>query len=270
MKEIFMYKLFKIFLIVFLILNQSLVFAAQKYVSISPALTEIIYALNAQDNLIGVSNSCDYPIDAKKKEKIGDAYFINEEKILKLKPDFILALDYSYPVLKKFEKYGITPICLQYPDIDTIYKNIITLGRLTNKEQNAKKIVANIKSKIEKTHSNKQYKILYLLQLEPMITIGQKSFITDVIKKSGQKSVTDNLNSFYPVISEEYAIKSKPDIIILTFPFDTKRLKQLFPTSKIITLTKKENDVINRPSIRIYKAVEYFSNLTISNSPNIK
>ena len=103
-----------------------------------------------------------------------------------------------------------------------------------------------------------------------MITIGQKSFITDVIKKSGQKSVTDNLNSFYPVISEEYAIKSKPDIIILNFPFDTKRLKQLFPTSKIITLTKEENDVINRPSIRIYKAVEYFSNLTISNSPNIK
>ena len=65
-----------------------------KIISLAPAVTEIIYALDVQDNLIGVSTACNYPKEAMLKEKVGDAYFLNKEKIIRLNPDYIFVLTY--------------------------------------------------------------------------------------------------------------------------------------------------------------------------------
>ena len=98
-----------------------------------------------------------------------------------------------------------------------------------------------------------------------MNSICKKSFITDVIQKSGQLSVKSNYNANYPTISEEFAVKSSPDIVVVNFFDDTRRLRQLFPHSKIIILSKEERDVINRPGPRVYKSVQYFSKLLCRN-----
>ena len=92
-----------------------------------------------------------------------------------------------------------------------------------------------------------------------MISAGSRSFINDVIIKSGNISVTSDLNTYYPVITEEYAIKSNPDIIILNYGFKLDYLNKLFPKTKIITLTKEESDIINRPGPRVYKSVRFFN-----------
>ena len=99
------------------------------------------------------------------------------------------------------------------------------------------------------------------MQTKPMITVGNKSFLSDVMDKSGNISLTRNINAYYPTISEEFCIKQKPDVIVVS-PFgDLKRVKQLFPNTKIVMLTKEQNDIINRPASRIYKSVEFFAKL---------
>ena len=83
MKKNFMYK----FLISFFVIFAGVLVYAEEitFVSLSPALTETMYVLGADYMLKGVSNSCTYPVEAKNKEKIGDSYFVNYEKIIKLK-----------------------------------------------------------------------------------------------------------------------------------------------------------------------------------------
>ena len=261
MKKNFMYR----FLIsVFCLFFGACVFATNSkpvFVSLSPALTEIMYAIDAQDLLVGVSTACNYPKEALKKEKIGNTYFINTEKILKIKPTYILALDSSDFALNKFKKLGITPLCLKYPNIESIYKNILTLGELTGKQENAQKVINYSKQRIAEIKTDKPKKILYLVQTKPMITVGNKSFLSDVMDKSGNISLTRNINAYYPTVSEEFCIKQKPDVIVVS-PFgDLKRVKQLFPNTKIVMLTKEQNDIINRPASRIYKSVEFFAKL---------
>ena len=234
---------------------------AETYVSLSPALTETMYALGAEDKLTGVSTACSYPQKAKEKEKVGNSYFINEEKILQLKPNFILALDSSEFAINKFKRFNITPICFKYPDIESIHSNILKIGTLTGKTQEAQKLVEYSSKKINQANKNKQKKILYLVQTAPLISIGNKSFINDVIKKSGNISITEKINAFYPAISEEFAIKQKPDIIVLGLYSDDKRVKKLFPNAKIIFMNEEENNIINRPGPRIHKSVEFFANL---------
>lgn len=257
MKKNFTFK----FLTSLLILTVQLSAIAETYVSLSPALTETMYAIGADKNLKGVSTACTYPKEAQNKEKIGNSYFINEEKILNLHPDYILALDSSEFAINKFKKFNITPICFKYPNIDTIHKNILEIGKITGKEQEAKKLVDESKRKIALAKTNHPKKILYLVQTSPLISIGKKSFITDVIKKSGNISITENINTFYPTISEEYAIKEKPDIIVLGLYSDDKRIKKLFPNTKIVFMNTEENNIINRPGPRIHQSVEYFSKL---------
>ncbi len=238
------------------------------FVSTSPSLTEIMYAIGAQDNLKAVSTQCSFPEEAKNKPVIGDTYFINEEMLLKIKPDYFLATDSAEFMINKYKRFGIKPLALKYPNIDAIYENILLLGKLTGKEKNAQMVVTEIKSKVEAAReSNKSpKKILYVVSMQPFMTIGGKSFITDIIEKSGNHSVTANLDTFYPAVSLEYAINQKPDIIVLDYYcFSDGKIEKLFPNSKIVTMTKSDSDIIDRPANRIYKSVEFFANIANKN-----
>lgn len=261
-----MYKfLIKLILTICIFLSSCNVYAkavtSPTFVSLTPVTTEIMYAIGAQNSLIGISTRCNYPAETKNKEKVGDNFFLNKEKIIRLNPDYILAIDSSQPILNDFNKTNIKSIFFKFRSINDVYKNILAIGKLTNKEKNARLLIRNIDAKINLYKSPHPKKILYLIQPDPMITVGNKSFITSVIKKSGQICVTDKLQSDYPIISREYAIKTKPDIIIVTFKTDVTPIKKLFPNSKIIFLTKVQRDILNRPGPRVYEGVKFFAQL---------
>lgn len=235
------------------------------FVSTAPYLTELMYALDAQDMLKAVSTQCSFPEDAKNKPVIGDTYFIDEELLIKIKPDYFLAPDSAEFMLNKYKRFGIQPLCYKYPNIEAIYDNILNLGKLTHREEKAKEIVNDLKEKIEAARLSNKHpkKILYVVSMQPFMTIGGKSFLTDIIEKSGNHSVTKELNTYYPAISLEYAINKKPDIIVLDYYcFSEGKIEKLFPNAKIIKMTKADSDIIDRPANRIYKSVEFFANLS--------
>ena len=131
---------FLISLFVF-VFTSTLAFANElKFVSISPALTEIMYAIGAENQLYGVSTSCNYPSRVKQKEVIGDAYFINKEKILKLRPNYILAVSKSQES-SALAKIGIKTVYFDMNSVESIYKTIKQLGEMTGKQQNAELLV---------------------------------------------------------------------------------------------------------------------------------
>ena len=251
--------IFKLLISSIILLQAPVIGKEYTFVSLSPALTEVMYAIGAQNSLQAVSTTCSYPAEVKEKDVIGDTIFINEEKILLIKPDYILAPDSSGFAIEKFRRMGITPISFKNPNIKSIEENIISLGKMTGKEENAQLLVNKIEAEIKKANLHHNKKILYLIQTTPMISIGNKSFITDIIEKSGNISITKKLNYFYPVISEEFAISEKPDVIILSYWTDEKRIKKLFPYAKIIYMTEEENDIVNRPGPRIYESVKFFA-----------
>jgi len=255
-------------LITCIIIVNSAIAKEPSFVSIAPYLTELMYALDAQDMLMAVSTQCSFPEDAKNKPVIGDTYFIDEELLLKIKPDYFLAPDSAEFLINKYKRFGIKPLCYKYPNIDAIYNNILSLGKLTGREEKAQEIVNDLKLKIENARlSNKNpKKILYVVSMQPFMTIGGRSFLTDIIEKSGNHSITRELDTYYPAISLEYAINKKPDIIVLDYYcFSEGKIEKLFPNSKIIKMTKADSDIIDRPSNRIYKSVEFFAKISNEN-----
>lgn len=234
---------------------------SKDFVSLSPALTEIMYAIGAEKQLKGVSTSCNYPEGVKEKEIVGDSFYVNKEKILQLKPNYVLAVEGVQSKSCRFEKKGIKTVTFHTDSVNSVYKAILETGRLAGKSENAIKLVKGISSYIDKNTVQKPKKILYIIQLNPIITIGNKSFIADLIRKSGNISETDKLNLLYPQVTYEYISSLKPDVIIVCYKSNDRILKKLFPNIKIIYLSQEQNDFINRPGPRIKKAVEFFRNL---------
>ena len=234
---------------------------AQTFASLSPVPTEIIYALGAQDKLLGVSSACDYPQEVQNKPIIGDTYFVNMESIIKLKPDYLLSMQSAKPMLGELSLTKTKPIYFEFQSIEDIYSAIFKIAELTNKNKQAELLVRNIKSNVSKFKTKKPKKILYLVQIEPLITIGKQSFVTDIIQKSGHESITADINHYYPSISLEYAIKSHPDVVVICYGKETGQMRELFPKAKFVYLNKKQQDVINRPGPRVWEAVKFFSEI---------
>lgn len=235
------------------------------FVSISPASSEIMFAIGAQDNLKAVSSQCNFPKEVKDKPIIGDYYFINESMLIDIHPDYFLAPDSADFLVNKYKKIGITPLCFRYENINSVYENILALGKLTNNEKKAENLVSEIKSDIicaKRSNKNKNKKIFYVVSVEPLRTIGKKSFITDVINESGNISITNDVNNAYPVISAEYVISKNPDIVVFDYTcFGEEKLMKLLPNAKKVKLTKAQSDIINRPAARIAESVLFFARL---------
>lgn len=262
---IFMYKLLISIIVTFFLLFSSVLAKDLSFVSLEPSLTETMYALGAQDMLKAVSSQCNHPVQAKEKPIIGDYYFINEQLLFDIKPDYFLFGELSFFMIDKYEQFGIKPVYFKNSDIESVYQNIFVLGKLTNKDEQAKDLVLDLKNKIlnaKKMNKNPEKKILYVISMHPFITIGKKSFITDIIEKSGNHSVTKNIDTSYPLISIEYAISQKPDIVLIDIHCkDESMIQDLFPNAKIIKMTQEQTDFTDRPSIRIYKSIEFFAQL---------
>ncbi len=241
---------------------------ASTWASLSPVFTEIVYALDAQNNLVGVSSVCNYPKEARQKPIIGDTYYVNAEVLVKLKPDYLFATESNKPKLGELYLTKTKPIYFDFFNINDIYKSVEKIGEITQRQDNAEILIKDIKNKIEKYKTSNPKRILFLVQTNPEITIGKDSFITDIIKKSGHKSITENIKFSYPEISMEYALKNNPDVIIMAFPSDVSNLKKLFPDTKILYLNQEQLDIIMRPGPRVYEAVKIMSELNISEKPN--
>lgn len=259
--------IFKYLISFFIILTGSISIAST-YVSLSPVPTEIIYALGAEDNLMAVSTTCNFPLKAKEKPIIGDTYFVNTELLVKIKPDYIFAMTSAKPKLGELYLTKTKPIYFEFTNIEDIYNAIELIAKITDKEQKAKTLISEIKTKIEQNKTKNPKRILYIVQTNPLITIGNKSFITDIIKKSGHISVTEEIDYYYPNITLEYAMKTKPDIVIISFPDDMEKIKKLFPASQFFYLNDEQRDIINRSGPRVYEAVKLFADLSFNSKNN--
>ena len=151
------------------------------FVSLSPALTEVFYAIGAENQLLAVSTECDYPNEVKDKDIVGNTFFLNKEKLIKISPDYVVMVEGAQYQLMKNDKH-INAISYSMNSVNSVYEAILSIGKLTGKYNNAENLVKSISREIENTKPIEQKRVLYLIQLNPIITIGNKSFISDIIK----------------------------------------------------------------------------------------
>ncbi|MBU2530679.1 MAG: ABC transporter substrate-binding protein [Elusimicrobia bacterium] len=244
--------------------------AKKRIISLMPSYTEIIYALGAQDQLVGVSNFCNYPKAALEKEKTGDYLRPNFEKIYFLKPDIVFAPQWKNSILLKNLR-ALNLNVTQFEDeseVEDIFKTIRIIADKTNKKAEGKALINKLKKRLKeiskKTALNKRKTKVYIEVDAKYWTAGDNSFLSDVIEKAGGENIFSNIKRSYFQTSWEVVIERNPDIIISLWgtadDYMQKPLaKKINAVSNSQIISAIDRDKIARPALRVFDIIEELS-----------
>ena len=192
--------------------------------SISPAHTEILFALGLGDKVVCVSNWCNRPEQALQKEKVGDAFSIDKEKLVALKPDLVFVPGTADSQQgKEIEDLGI-PVYLSSPgSIGEALEDIRRVAKITGVEEQGRQLAEqmeqeldDLSAEIEALGSPKPSVLVVLDQ--DLWTVGPGSFMDDVLSHAGGVNVVQDVDMQYLQISMEDVLDKDPDVILVTIP----------------------------------------------------
>jgi iron complex transport system substrate-binding protein len=196
-------------------------FAHERIVSLSPSITEIVYALGSGEDLVATSTYSLYPNAAKKLPVVGSYTNPNIEKILAFSPTLVIGQTFNAKTLMMLHTLKIKTIMLHLKTIKEIQNAITLLGHKLNKESQAKKVVKQINEAITNIHkTDKPHTVMIVYGLKEdlrsgIYIAGKGIFFDDIITLSGNKNCYTNDKISQPVLNYENVIALNPDQIII-------------------------------------------------------
>lgn len=205
----------------------------QRVVSLSPAVTEILFALGAQDLLVGRTDFCEYPAEAQDIPSIGGISNLNIESILSMQPDLVISGSMvGKKVTDQMDAMGVPMVCvIEKPHFEALYDNITAIGKLVGKEHEAdslNKVLscellalseadAIVTSQPLKTQNSqlKTPSCYYVVGFGASgnFTAGGNTFINDIIRMAGGRNIAEDIEGWS--YSLEALVKEDPDYIIV-------------------------------------------------------
>ncbi len=236
-----------------------------KTIALAPVVSDIIFELGAEENLIAVSSYTD--TRGKNIQTIGSAYGLDWEKLIALNPDLVIC---SYIqddfICKRLQTCGIKYMRLHKEGLANIPKDIRLLGKVFFKTSKANDIADKFENLVNTPTSPSNLKAIFLLG---NVAAGRGSFVSDVLKAGGFKNCVEKISSPWPVVSREFVLGENPDVIFIATHLNqteySKILQQLnddIAWSATNAVKNKRvyfvpfNDII-LPSVRVVNTINY-------------
>jgi len=235
----------------------------QRVISLMPSLTEITYALGAEDKLVGVTNYCDYPPEVKTKKKAGDLISPNPERLLALNPDLILLSSPTQGQLSvDLANAGFRVALFPDPaDLKGVFAQIQSLADTLGYSNQGKALVDSLKAELAAIKSTESLSVYIEMSADPLMSIGSASYLTDALEHIGLYNVFADKSQGYPVVSAEQVLVRAPDVVLFLYPDAAeaaqKRLgwSQLPAAKKGFVFDSLPVDELLRPGPRLIHAL---------------
>ncbi|KPK97490.1 MAG: hypothetical protein AMJ95_08810 [Omnitrophica WOR_2 bacterium SM23_72] len=248
--------------------------SVERYVSLSPATTEILFALGLKDKIVAVTTFCNYPEETKKISKIGTFSEPNIEIIISLKPTIVFATGLEQtPVVSRLKKFGLRVVVSDPKNIAELFESLTQIGKATGREEAAEKLKENmlrrleaVKAKAAMISADKRLSVFIEIWHDPLMTAGPGSFVDELINLAGAKNIANDAPRAYSRFSNEVIIERNPDVIILGYMDKANESVQLIKNRvgwQNIAAVKNNRiikdidpDLILRPGPRLIEGLE--------------
>ena len=190
-------------------------------VSLAPATTEVLFALGAGDRVIGVTSFCDYPEEAKKKQKVGGMSNPSLEAVVALKPDLVVMSTDGNPreVEERLRGMGLTTYVWTARTLAELPGGIRGLATAIGIPDQGSRLAGEIERGINnaknKVQGTKKIKVLYIVWPEPLLVAGPGTAIDDAIRLLGYENSAAKAQTSYPRYSIEELIREQPEVIFV-------------------------------------------------------
>ncbi|MGB9429641.1 MAG: cobalamin-binding protein [Gammaproteobacteria bacterium] len=193
---------------------------ARRIVSLAPDLTELVYDVGAGADMAGAGKYSDYPEAAKKLPRIGDAFRVDLERLVALKPDLILAWQGGTPValIERLRALKLPVLVIGTHQLTDIASNLELIGRATGHEREAKVAAQAFLGGLEKLRGRyagrKPVRVFYEISGTPLYTIGGRQIISRMIELCGSRNIFSDLTAPAAAVSMESVLARNPQAIV--------------------------------------------------------
>ncbi len=243
-----------------------LVSSPRRIVSLVPSVTEIIYAIGAEAQLIGVTDFCTYPPDATTKQSIGSYASPSIEAVASLSPDLIImgTSSASPLLLQQFEQLGVPVYIVSPHSLATTIDTIVALGKLTAHRSGAEALVEKLRQQMQTVRlqqSAHKVRILVCVMIQPLIVAGGGTLADDVIRVAGGINVAGQ-QPRYPTWGIEAVLAYDPELIIVSAHPGTPAPEDYFMQWLQLQAVRKKQivnidaDLLQRPGPRLFDGLQ--------------
>ncbi len=251
-------------------------FPPKRIISLAPNITEILYGLGLDEEIVGVTIHCNFPQKVKEKPKVGSYINIDFERVVSLKPELIIATaaGNTKDMVERLEKLGFPTYVIFPKKIQDIMKSVLNIGHIVNREREAHLIVQTMQNRLKKilelTRGLSRPKVFLQIGEAPLVTVGKGSFGDDLINLSGGENIAGNEKQMYPRLGIEEILKRAPEVIIVSTMNPQGDYQKVFlewsrwktiPAVKNKRIHLMDSDLIDRPSPRIIDGLKIMAKI---------
>jgi iron complex transport system substrate-binding protein len=241
-----------------------------RIVSLVPSVTEIVYALNAEGALVGVTDFCDFPPQARRKPRVGGMVAPSLEAVVALRPDLVIATTAGTreDTFTQLTRLAVPVYLVGVHRVADVAALIERIGGLTGRPAAAESLVARLEQRIDSVKRTvrtlERPRVLYVLWPEPLIVPGRDTIVTELIQLAGGQSLTAGEADAWPRYSLEAAVAKRPEVILLAnhgagtgaIAADTWRRLTDLPAVKAGRLRAVNGDLLHRYGPRVVDGLE--------------
>ena len=248
----------------------------RRIVSLTPGTTEVLFAIGAGKQVVGVTSYCDYPPEAKRLPKVGDMR-VNVEAVVARRPDLVVAdgvLNRRFiPAMERLKLPLLVIAARTWLDVARVIR---LLGEATGQDTQAEALAQRFHQAEREARSRRASStkpgVVFTLNVEPlpMWVAGRDLFVDDMIRLAGGRNVAaDGGSNYYPLSAEALLVRN-PDILITTVPAD--RLSPLYehPVLKRLKAVQYrrvysvDSNLFVRPTPRLIQGLEQLTTILSS------
>jgi ABC-type Fe3+-hydroxamate transport system, periplasmic component len=236
----------------------------QRIVSMSPGNTEILFALGAGDRVVGVASYSDYPEEAKSKPTIGGYHAPDVEKIVALAPDIVFAMgEVQAHYIQVLEQAGITVVAVEPKTMPEILTAIEAIGNAIGEQERACALCAELAGRLDAvqrlTVQTPPKRVFLEVWDSPLLTVGRRSFINDIITQAGGLNVAAGKDADYTPCDLETLYAYNPEVYVI-ISHSRGDMRSLVARPELADIAAVKNgqvfqlvdDVLARPSPRSF------------------
>jgi iron complex transport system substrate-binding protein len=192
----------------------------RRIVSLAPHLTELVFSAGAGERLVGVVSYSDYPPAARELPRVGDAFSVDFETVVALRPDLVLAWEGGNPgpIIERLRSLGLRVETFAPVELDDVARHLRRIGSLTGNESEADRAAGEYLRTLDRLRARysgkRPVRVFYQVSSEPLYTVGGRSYISQIIDLCGGRNIFAGLKELAAVVSLEAVLTRDPELII--------------------------------------------------------
>jgi ABC-type Fe3+-hydroxamate transport system substrate-binding protein len=231
----------------------------ERVISLAPNLTELVFAAGAGSTLVAVTPSDDHPPAVDTIDEISPLP-VDFEAVVAKSPDLVLATDQINPPgdTETFEAVSVPVYFFSFSSLDDVFEAVRTMGTLLGTEAAARdsartleRQVAALRARTDSLPEAERPRVLVLVGDDTLYSFGRGSYVHELVRLAGGRSITASIDTKAPTLSEEFVLTEKPDVIVGAWgrDYDPDRLLELHPTWDVVPAVANDRVYSLPPSL---------------------